>query len=94
MLVTNPDVLLLDEPTAALDPRTRSWVVSLMAELHAAGKTIVSATHDLELARHLADRCIVLGEDHRVAAAGAVDAVLDDTALLQRVNLIAVEVTA
>jgi cobalt/nickel transport system ATP-binding protein len=95
VLVTNPDVLLLDEPTSALDPRSRSWVVSLMRELHSTGKTIVCATHDLDLARQLADRAIVLGEDHRVAATGTAHSVLADTALLRRVNLLgAEEVTA
>ena len=68
VLVMNPEVLLFDEPTAALDPRTQHWMVELLAELHDVGKTIVLATHDLETLPMVAERCIVLGEDHRVAA--------------------------
>jgi cobalt/nickel transport system ATP-binding protein len=88
VLVMNPGVLLFDEPTAALDPRTQSWLVELIQELSAAGKTIVHATHDLDALDRLADRCLVLGEDHRVAAEGTPAAVLADRSLLLRVNLI------
>lgn len=88
VLVMNPEVLLFDEPTAALDPRTQQWIVELIVELHEAGKTIVLATHDLECLPFVADRCVVLGEDHRVAGDGATDAILRDEALLRSVNLI------
>ena len=67
VLVMNPEVLLFDEPTAALDPRTQQWLIELIVELHGAGKTIVLATHDLATLPLLADRCVVLSEDHRVA---------------------------
>ncbi len=88
VLVMNPQVLLLDEPTAALDPRTQQWIVELIVELHHAGKTIVSATHDLETLPWVADRCILLGEDHRVAADGPTATVLRDDQLLRSANLI------
>src|SRR5207244_12419079 len=45
VLVTNPDVLLFDEPTAALDPRTHRWFLDLLGELHPAGKPSVGARH-------------------------------------------------
>ncbi|HZY08453.1 MAG TPA: ABC transporter ATP-binding protein, partial [Ilumatobacteraceae bacterium] len=61
VLVMNPEVLLIDEPTAALDPRTQQWLIELIVELNAAGKTIVLATHDLETIDVLADRCLVFG---------------------------------
>src|SRR6266567_2462624 len=48
VLVMNPEVLLFDEPTAALDPRTQHWLMELIVDLGAAGKTIVLATHDLD----------------------------------------------
>jgi cobalt/nickel transport system ATP-binding protein len=88
VLVMNPEVLLFDEPTAALDPRTRHWLVELIVELNAAGKTIVLATHDLETLDRLADRCIVFSEDHRVAAEGPTAKILDDEQLLVAVNLL------
>jgi cobalt/nickel transport system ATP-binding protein len=88
VLVMNPDVLLFDEPTAALDPRTQHWLVELMSALHRAGKTIVCATHDLATVPRIADRCIVLSESHRVAAVGSPLDVLSDRSLLLATNLV------
>jgi cobalt/nickel transport system ATP-binding protein len=87
-LSINPDVLLLDEPTSGLDPKTQSWLVDLLEELHRAGKTIVTATHDLNIVDRISDRTIVLGEDHTIAATGWTSDILDDTPLLLSVNLI------
>ena len=67
VLVMNPDVLLFDEPTAALDPATQVWFLDLLDDLHQAGKTLVVATHDLATIDRLADRRIVLGDDHRIS---------------------------
>ncbi|MEO8267563.1 MAG: ABC transporter ATP-binding protein [Ilumatobacteraceae bacterium] len=88
VLVMNPEVLLFDEPTAALDPRTQQWLIELIVELHRAGKTVVMATHDLESIDHLADRCVVFGEDHRFVGAGTPGEILADRELLLAVNLI------
>jgi cobalt/nickel transport system ATP-binding protein len=88
VLVMNPEVLLFDEPTAALDPRTQQWLIELTIELGHAGKTVVLATHDLAALELLADRCVVFGEDHRIVAAGAPGQILDDRELLLGVNLI------
>lgn len=88
VLSINPMVLLFDEPTSGLDPRTQRWLINLIRSLNAAGKTIVTATHDLETVDQIADRAVVLGEDHRIAAEGSVDEVLGDLDLLLRVNLI------
>jgi cobalt/nickel transport system ATP-binding protein len=88
VLVMNPEVLLFDEPTAALDPRTQHWLVELVGELNAAGKTIVLATHDLHALDALADRCLVLSEDHRLARTGTPAEILADRDLLLEVNLV------
>ena len=94
VLVMNPEVLLFDEPTAALDPRTQQWLLELIDELHRAGKTIVVATHDLEHLDLLADRCVVFGEDHRIAADGPTGRILADRSLLRAVNLVHVKGTS
>jgi cobalt/nickel transport system ATP-binding protein len=88
VLAMNPDVLLFDEPTAALDPRAQQWLIELMAQLHAAGKTMVLATHELDGLSDVADRCIVFSEDHRVVAEGTPADVLGRRQLLLDVNLI------
>jgi cobalt/nickel transport system ATP-binding protein len=88
VLVMNPEVLLFDEPTAALDPRTQHWLVELLEQLRSAGKTIVLATHDLDTLPDLADRCVVFSEQHTVVADAPTADVLDDHRLLLDVNLI------
>lgn len=88
VLVMNPEVLLFDEPTAALDPRTQQWLIELIVELNDAGKTIVLATHDLETIDVLADRCLVFGENHRLVSCGTPIEILGDRHLLLSVNLI------
>ncbi|MDI6908030.1 MAG: ATP-binding cassette domain-containing protein [Thermoanaerobacterales bacterium] len=87
-LAVNPEVLLLDEPTANLDPRTQYWLVSFLQRLHKAGKTLVIATHDLDIVPALAGRVLVLSEDHRLLAAGSPLGVLEDRDLLLEANLV------
>ncbi len=88
VLSMNPEVLMLDEPTNGLDPRTQHWLIELLGRLHMAGKTLIVATHRLETLYELADRAVVLSEDHRVVAVGPVDSILADRDLLLEVNLI------
>ena len=88
VLVMNPEVLLFDEPTAALDPRTQQWLAELIVELNASGKTIVLATHDLDVLDQIADRCIVVSEDHTIAAVGTPQEILSDRGVLLANNLV------
>jgi len=88
VLVVAPSVLLLDEPTAGLDPRSQSALIEILEGLHQGGLTLILATHDLALLPHLADRAIILGEEHRIVADRPVNDLLADTDLLLRVNLI------
>lgn len=88
VLANNPDVLLLDEPTAGLDPRTQLWLIELLQELGKVGKTIITATHDLETVEQISKRAIVMGEDHRIVVDGNVETVLNNRELLLSTNLI------
>ncbi|MDP1808166.1 MAG: ABC transporter ATP-binding protein [Actinomycetota bacterium] len=87
VLAIGPDVLLLDEPTNNLDPRTRAWLLDLLLELGRAGKTIILATQDLDMAADFADAVVILNEGHQIAAAGPA-MLLADTELLVAVNLL------
>jgi cobalt/nickel transport system ATP-binding protein len=88
VLSLDPEVWLMDEPAAGLDPRSHDWLVEFLARQASAGKTIVTATHDLAVVPNIADRVLVLGEDHRVAAEGAVTQILSDRDLLIACNLL------
>jgi cobalt/nickel transport system ATP-binding protein len=88
VLAMNPEVLLLDEPTNGLDPRTQRWLVDLVTELSRAGKTIITATHDLSMVDEIATRVVVISEDHRIAVEGEPQVILADLDLLLQANLI------
>lgn len=51
-IVTNPTILLADEPTGALDQKTGAQVMEIFNELNAEGRTIIMITHDVNIARH------------------------------------------
>jgi cobalt/nickel transport system ATP-binding protein len=87
VLIYQPAVLLLDEPTTGLDPRTKKWLFSRLLELNKAAATIIMVTHDLEAAKLLADRVVILNEQHRIERIGTPN-LLNDTPLLAKVNLI------
>jgi cobalt/nickel transport system ATP-binding protein len=88
VLTANPEVLFLDEPTNGLDPRTQFWLVEFLSALQGAGKTIITATHDLSIVEEIAQRVIVLRENHTVAADSTPFEILSDRELLLNVNLI------
>lgn len=88
VLSVNPDVLLLDEPTAGLDPRSQLWLIELLQGLGKAGKTIITATHDLDIIEQISTRAIVFGEDHTLKVDTDSHKVMADLELLKEHNLI------
>ena len=67
-LVHDPDVLLLDEPTAGVDPQSRNAIFDNLEALKRAGKALVYTTHYMEEAERLADRIVVIDHGHVVAS--------------------------
>ena len=88
VLVTGPDVLLLDEPANSLDPRTQKWLIALLSGLSRAGKTLIVSTHSLELAGGLCNRAVLFNEEHSIEADAQTAELLGNTELLKKVNLI------
>ncbi len=78
VLVMSPDVLVMDEPSAHLDPRGRRRLIELFKSFK---HTKIIATHDLELVVELCSRVIVL-DGGKVAAEGSVVEILNDEALM------------
>lgn len=87
VLILEPEVLLMDEPTAALDPKSRGHVIDFLADRSNAGRTVITATHDLDIIEDIADHCLVF-ENGKLAAEGTPAAILADHELLERTNLI------
>ena len=84
LLVLEPRLLLLDEPTSSLDPRSIGRLIDLLAELEV---TSVIATHNLSLAPQLGERALVLSEEHRLIYDGPLESLLADESLLVAANL-------
>ncbi len=87
LLSLRPQVWLLDEPTTGLDPRSQSWLIDFILAQREEGKTLVTATHDLNVAEQVASTVYVFDEDHHIAASGPPEDILGDHDLLHRCNL-------
>jgi cobalt/nickel transport system ATP-binding protein len=83
VLTMIPEILVLDEPTAGLDPRARRELIALLQRLR---PTQLVATHDLDLVRQLCDRTVVMDQG-RIVADGETTTILDDAALLLKHGL-------
>ena len=88
LLTLEPDVWLFDEPSAGLDPRTVAWLVDFINAQGRSGKTILLATHDLEITRSTADRVCLLNEEHQLVYDGDPKPILADRERLKSANLI------
>jgi energy-coupling factor transport system ATP-binding protein len=73
ILVGDPPLLLLDEPTRGLDYGAKAALAHLLRDLCARGRTVVMATHDVELAAACADRVALLGDGELVVEGPAAD---------------------
>ena len=83
VLAMEPSILIMDEPSAGLDPRARRQMIDLVASF---GHTALIATHDLDMAQALCPRTVIMVAG-QVAADGQTDQILGDSALLERCGL-------
>ena len=67
LLLTEPEVLLLDEPTKGLDAFFKNQFAEMLMELRARGKTVLLVTHDVEFAAEVSDRCALFFDGQIIA---------------------------
>jgi len=83
VLVLEPEILVLDEPSSDLDPGSRRWLVDYLKKRDA---TMLLATHDLDLAWEIGQKIILMNKG-RVVAEGTKSQILGDRALLEQNHL-------
>ena len=66
ILSLNPEVLILDEPLAGLDEKTQDMLLDFLKNFHNAGKTLITITHNRQLAENLGTRFAVMNEEHEL----------------------------
>src|SRR5262245_9000957 len=87
VLILDPEVVLLDEPSAGLDPRSQSVLLELLQDWGKRNKTIITSTHDLTILREICDHVYVL-QDGKIVSEGSPEDILENEPLLQETNLV------
>lgn len=88
VLAIEPEVLLLDEPTAGLDPQTTRHIIDIILAENDSGRTIVTATHDLHIIPEIADVVHVFGAGKKIVRSAPAEVILSDQAFLEDHNLV------
>ena len=86
VLAMKPEVILLDEPTASLDPKNTALLEETLEDLHKQGITLVVSTHDIDFAWRWAERAVVFHKG-RILADGPIGEVFMDKAVIRQAGL-------
>lgn len=86
VLVMNPEIILLDEPTAGQDKRHYTEIMTFLNQLNKAGHTIIMITHDMQLMLEYSDRSIVVSDGKIIADCSPVD-LFCQAEVLEKANL-------
>lgn len=86
ILVMNPEILLLDEPTAGQDKKNYTEIMTFLDELSQAGHTIMMITHDMQLMLEHSDRSVVISDGQIIADCSPV-ALFSQPSILKQANL-------
>ena len=86
VLAMEPDVIILDEPTAGLDPAGSVSIMNIFKKLNEMGKTIILITHDMNVVYEFASDVVVL-KDGKVAYDGDKESLFNDSKSLREFNL-------
>lgn len=87
VLALNPEVLILDEPMNAIDPKGKKFLRELMIKLNSSGKTIICSTHDFEYVQGIFKRVLVFSENHSIIRDDKYDVVINDNDFLVENNI-------
>jgi cobalt/nickel transport system ATP-binding protein len=87
-LMVDPEVLILDEPTAGLDPSTTRHIIDLLIHDNLSGKTIITSTHDLHIVEEISDVVYVFSQEKKIIKSASPDDILNDIPLLEANNLV------
>jgi len=88
VLAIEPEVIILDEPTAGLDPLTSRHIIDIILQRNHEGKTIIISTHDLHILEEISDSVYVLDKNKKIARHGIPLEIMSDREFLQDNNLI------
>lgn len=88
LLSMKPQILLMDEPTGGLDPRSCTELIEILYALKEQGKTIFATSHDLHMVAEIADRVCVLSEEKTIVADGTFKEILSNHELLLKNSLV------
>jgi cobalt/nickel transport system ATP-binding protein len=87
-LIIGPEVIILDEPTAGLDPLTTRHIIDMLMQANASGKTIITSTHDLHIVEEISDTVFVFSQAKTIVRSGSPGVILKDDQLLRDNNLV------
>ena len=88
VLIMEPEILLLDEPTAGLDPLTTRHIIDILLDANRKGATILVSTHDLHIAEELSNIIYVFNYEKKIARSGIPENILSDQDFLMKHNLL------
>lgn len=86
ILAMKPDIMILDEPLAGLDPLGSSKIIKLLKQLNNEGITIIVSTHDVNLVQEYADKVFVMDEGN-IIGCGTPREIFSDKILLEKAHL-------
>lgn len=88
VLAMNPEVITLDEPMNAIDPKGKRFLKELLIDLNKSGKTIICATHDFEYIEGVFNRAVVFSENHKIIRDDRYENIISDREFLMECNII------
>lgn len=86
ILAMDPDILVLDEPTAGLDPQGTKEMMDLFKTINQSGKTVIIVTHDMNHVLHYCDHAVVMNKG-RVEKNGTVKEIFQDSDYLHQLGI-------